>query len=65
MDLEKNRILSDRPEPAPGVLYVVGTPIGNLGDFSLFRWWFVTRTRPFPTPPTFPQEIFGYFLYSF
>ena len=24
----------DRLEPAPGVLYVVGTPIGNLGDFS-------------------------------
>ncbi len=23
-----------RPEPAPGVLYVVGTPIGNIGDFT-------------------------------
>jgi len=25
---------SQRLEPAPGVLYVVGTPIGNLGDLS-------------------------------
>ncbi len=27
-------ILNQRLEPAPGVLYVVGTPIGNLGDLS-------------------------------
>ncbi len=26
--------MSKRLEPAPGVLYVVGTPIGNLGDLS-------------------------------
>ncbi len=26
--------MSQKPEPAPGVLYVVGTPIGNLGDLS-------------------------------
>ncbi len=26
--------MSKRIEPAPGVLYVVGTPIGNLGDLS-------------------------------
>ena len=25
---------NNRAEPAPGVLYVVGTPIGNLGDLS-------------------------------
>ena len=34
MDLIKKDILSDRLEPSPGVLYVVGTPIGNLGDLS-------------------------------
>ncbi len=27
-------IVSQRLEPAPGVLYVVGTPIGHLGDLS-------------------------------
>ena len=26
--------MTNRPEPAPGVLYLVGTPIGNLGDLS-------------------------------
>ncbi len=26
--------MNQRPEPAEGVLYVVGTPIGNLGDLS-------------------------------
>ena len=26
--------MNQRLEPSPGVLYVVGTPIGNLGDFS-------------------------------
>nr|WP_172820938.1 16S rRNA (cytidine(1402)-2'-O)-methyltransferase [Cyanobium sp. NIES-981] len=26
--------LSQQPEPAPGVLYLVGTPIGHLGDLS-------------------------------
>ncbi len=28
------RIVSQKTEPAPGVLYIVGTPIGHLGDFS-------------------------------
>jgi 16S rRNA (cytidine1402-2'-O)-methyltransferase len=26
--------MTERPEPAPGVLYLVGTPIGNVEDFS-------------------------------
>lgn len=26
--------MTQHPEPAPGVLYLVGTPIGNLGDLS-------------------------------
>ena len=34
MDSINNLFSRDRFEPAPGVLYVVGTPIGNLGDFS-------------------------------
>ena len=34
MDDIKGKISNDRLEPAPSVLYVVGTPIGNLGDFS-------------------------------
>jgi len=34
MDFINNQISSNRLEPAPSVLYVVGTPIGNLGDFS-------------------------------
>ena len=34
MDLEDENILSQRLEPSPGVLYVVGTPIGHLGDLS-------------------------------
>ena len=24
----------ERSEPCPGTLYIVGTPIGNLGDLS-------------------------------
>ena len=27
-------MLSHRQEPAPGVLYLVGTPIGHMGDLS-------------------------------
>ncbi len=34
MDSIEKDILSERLEPSPGVLYVVGTPIGNLGDLS-------------------------------
>ena len=34
MDFVEKDILNQRLEPAPGVLYVVGTPIGNLGDLS-------------------------------
>ena len=34
MDLEDENILSQRLEPSPGVLYVVGTPIGHLGDLT-------------------------------
>ena len=34
MDFEDKDILNQRLEPSPGVLYVVGTPIGNLGDLS-------------------------------
>ena len=35
MNSEENKNQKkDRAEPAPGVLYLVGTPIGNLGDFS-------------------------------
>ena len=31
---EKNEIFNNRPEPESGVLYLVGTPIGNLADIS-------------------------------
>ncbi len=34
MDLKNNHELQQRLEPYPGTLYVVGTPIGNLGDLS-------------------------------
>ncbi len=34
MDSLEKDILSKRLEPSSGVLYVVGTPIGNLGDLS-------------------------------
>ena len=34
MDLVDKHILNQRLEPSPGVLYVVGTPIGHLGDLS-------------------------------
>ncbi len=34
MNFEEKEILNQRLEPASGVLYVVGTPIGNLGDLS-------------------------------
>ena len=34
MGFIEKEILSQRLEPSPGVLYVVGTPIGNLGDLS-------------------------------
>ena len=34
MDFIANETSNKRLEPAPGVLYIVGTPIGNLGDFS-------------------------------
>ncbi|KGG16361.1 MULTISPECIES: 16S rRNA (cytidine(1402)-2'-O)-methyltransferase [unclassified Prochlorococcus] len=34
MDLETGFISKNQLEPKPGVLYIVGTPIGNLGDFS-------------------------------
>ncbi len=34
MDFKKKEILNTYPEPVNGVLYVVGTPIGNLGDLS-------------------------------
>ena len=35
MDLiKKDRNTTKRLEPAPGVLYIVGTPIGNICDFS-------------------------------
>ena len=34
MDPINNQKSKDRIEPAPSVLYVVGTPIGNLGDLS-------------------------------
>ncbi len=34
MDLGKEDINSKQIEPSPGVLYVVGTPIGNMGDLS-------------------------------
>ena len=34
MDSSNKDISSKRIEPEPGVLYIVGTPIGNLGDFS-------------------------------
>ena len=34
MDFEDKDILSQRLEPSPGVLYLVGTPIGHLGDLS-------------------------------
>ena len=34
MDTIESEITNKRLEPAPGVLYIVGTPIGNLGDFS-------------------------------
>ena len=34
MDEIKGKFSNERLEPAPRVLYVVGTPIGNLGDLS-------------------------------
>ena len=35
MDLiENNQLQQERSEPCPGTLYIVGTPIGNLGDLS-------------------------------
>ena len=34
MDDIKNKFSNLRQEPSPSVLYVVGTPIGNLGDLS-------------------------------
>tara|TARA_Y100001968_G_scaffold141817_1_gene129627 strand:+ start:1066 stop:1932 length:867 start_codon:yes stop_codon:yes gene_type:complete len=34
MDDIKDKFSNERQEPAPRVLYVVGTPIGNLGDLS-------------------------------
>ena len=35
MDLiEDHQLQQERSEPSPGTLYVVGTPIGNLGDLS-------------------------------
>ena len=34
MSFVEKSIVSQRLEPSPGVLYVVGTPIGNLGDLS-------------------------------
>ena len=34
MNGRRGHIVSQREEPAPGVLYVVGTPIGHLGDLS-------------------------------
>jgi len=35
MDLiDNNQPQQERPEPCPGTLYIVGTPIGNLGDLS-------------------------------
>ena len=35
MDLiEDNKSQQEGSEPCPGTLYIVGTPIGNLGDLS-------------------------------
>ncbi len=34
-DFNRKEICSERAEPAPGVLYIVGTPIGNRGDLSI------------------------------
>ena len=35
MDLiDDDQLQKERPEPCPGTLYIVGTPIGNLGDLS-------------------------------
>ncbi len=34
MEPETNKISQKQSEPEPGVLYVVATPIGNLGDLS-------------------------------
>ena len=35
MDLiDDSQLQQDRSEPCPGTLYIVGTPIGNLGDLS-------------------------------
>ena len=35
MDLiDENQLQKARSEPCPGTLYIVGTPIGNLGDLS-------------------------------
>ena len=34
MDSISKKISNQRIEPAPSVLYIVGTPIGNLGDLS-------------------------------
>ena len=34
MNSLKNKCLKKQDEPAPSVLYVIGTPIGNLGDLS-------------------------------
>ncbi|WP_269615926.1 16S rRNA (cytidine(1402)-2'-O)-methyltransferase [Prochlorococcus marinus] len=32
--IDNYKIPESRPEPNPGTLYIVGTPIGNLGDLS-------------------------------
>jgi len=32
--IDENQLEKERSEPCPGTLYVVGTPIGNLGDLS-------------------------------
>ena len=34
MDSKNDCLSKKQSEPIPGVLYLVGTPIGNLGDFS-------------------------------
>ena len=35
MDLiDEKQLQQERSEPCPGTLYLVGTPIGNLGDLS-------------------------------
>jgi len=32
--IDDHQLKKERPEPCPGTLYIVGTPIGNLGDLS-------------------------------